>query len=59
MMPLSTTRRRFLSLLAGGAGVAAFGRGSSVNAAATDIAWLTWDANANRWHSSISPTGMR
>jgi len=45
MISLNTTRRRLLTLMAGGASVAAL-RPITPAFAAGEIAWLTWDANA-------------
>jgi spermidine/putrescine-binding protein len=41
-----TTRRRFLSIMAAGAGAAALPRGTIARAAAAELSWLTWDSNA-------------
>jgi spermidine/putrescine transport system substrate-binding protein len=46
MTPQSSSRRRFLSIMAGGVGAAALGRGQTARAAPSELAWLTWDANA-------------
>jgi spermidine/putrescine transport system substrate-binding protein len=46
MMIQPTTRRRFLSVVAGGLGVAAMPAGRAARAATPDLSWLTWDANA-------------
>jgi spermidine/putrescine transport system substrate-binding protein len=46
MTPQSTSRRRFLSIMAAGAGAAALTRSTAARAAPIDLAWLTWDANA-------------
>jgi spermidine/putrescine-binding protein len=40
-----TTRRRFLSIMAAGASAAALQRGTAAQAAAAELAWLTWETN--------------
>jgi spermidine/putrescine transport system substrate-binding protein len=46
MTSQSSTRRRFLSIMAGSVSAAALTRSTAARAAATELAWLTWDANA-------------